>query len=326
MNPLISIVVPVYNVEKYIARCLDSILNQTYTNFELILINDGSTDLSGRVCEDYQSREARIIVLNQENQGLSAARNAGIKIAKGNYITFIDSDDYVYPEYLEKLLDAIIEHNADISLCGSEWFTETIGNNVHQNFIGLKCISGKDACKEIYVPNNRSVEYVVAWGKLYKREMFCNYRYPVGRLHEDQFITYKLFYDSDRVVEVGECLYGYFQNPNGIMKSNFSIRRYDDIVALDEAEEFFAKNKEYKIAEMVSGRRKNLIAEYSIQARNAGIYKQIPTGCKITFRNAIKTLRKSWGVDRYEYFMFQYYPHLITFEARIRKLRKLIKI
>ena len=326
MNPLISIVVPVYNVEKYITRCLDSILNQTYTNFELILINDGSTDSSGKICEDYQSRESRITVLNQENQGLSAARNEGIEIAQGKYITFIDSDDYVYPKYLEKLLNAIIEHKADISLCGSERFTETIGNNIHKNIIGEKCISGKDACKEIYMPNNRSVDYVVAWGKLYKREMFCNYRYPIGRLHEDQFVTYKLFYDSDRVVEVGECLYGYFQNPNGIMRSNFSIRRYDEIVARNEAKKFFEEKREYEIVRMIDARVENLIAEYSIRARNAGIYKQIPRCYKMTIRNAIKTLRKSWGVDRYEYFMFQYHPRLVTFEARIRRLRKLIKI
>ena len=103
--------------------------------------------------------------------------------------------------------------------------------NFYKNFDGVKILSGRDACKEIYSRKKDTADYVVAWGKLYKRELFSKYRYPEGRLHEDQFLTYKLFYSSSKVVEIGDCLYGYFQNPNGIMGSPFSIKRYDELIA-----------------------------------------------------------------------------------------------
>lgn len=324
MNPLISVIIPVYNVEKYICRCLDSVLQQTYRNYEIILINDGSTDNSGNICQHYQSIEPKITLLSQKNQGLSSARNVGIELAKGAYLTFIDSDDCVRSSYLEKLLKVMEKHDADISFCGSECFGDEFSNElINKNFDGIRSFSGRDACKLIYSKEGR-VDYGVAWGKLYKRELFSEYRYPIGRLHEDQFLTYKLFYASSKVVEIGECLYGYFQNPEGIMRSPFSIKRYDGIVAYDETKKFFLKKKEYEIVELVNVCRDELLADYSIRARKAGFYKNLPRQYKMSYWKARKILKKLYGIDQYEYIMYQFYPNLILFEARLRKLKRII--
>lgn len=325
MNSLISVVIPVYNVEKYICRCLDSVLKQTYHNVEIILINDGSTDNSGNICKDYQKKDARITLIHQDNQGLSVARNAGIDIAKGEYITFIDSDDCIAEDYLEQLVGALEDNNADISICGNVRFQDDFQNKIPcKNFDGVIISSGRDACKEIYTSKNKRAEYVVAWGKLYKRELFLEERYPVGRLHEDQFLTYRLFWTSSKVAEIGDCLYGYYQNANGIMGSPFSIRRYDEVIAHEEAIDFFEENEEYEIPELIRVRKNNLLAEYSIKARCAGIYKKVPKKYKMNILKAASVLKKSRGIDSYEYFMFQYYPGLVKVEARLRKIKRII--
>lgn len=239
----ISIVVPVYNVEKYLDKCISSILEQSFTDFELILVDDGSNDHSGRKCEEYKKRDPRIKVVHQENQGLSSARNIGIETSKGKYITFIDSDDFVHPKMLEILYNNILENKADISACGYDMVPEgkkisvkSISNNIsiHNNIQSVKKI----------VEKSESI-MIIACCKLYKLSLFQDVHYPAGKYHEDEFATYKLLYKSNKIVVTDAKLYYYVQRPNSITGSTYSIKRLDKLEALEQAINFF-KNQDNK--------------------------------------------------------------------------------
>ena len=232
--PTISVIVPIYKVEKYIHRCIDSILAQTYRDFELILVDDGSPDNCGAICDGYAAKDSRIVVIHQENGGLSAARNAGIDWAFANsdsqWLTFIDSDDWVHAEYLQRLLDAAEEHGVYLSVCG---YAETQGEEV---FCGVSA-SQLWSPEDFYVQHN--VNAIVAWGKLYRKEAFAAVRYPVGRLHEDEFTTHKLLFACDKIAVIPEPLYAYFQNPEGITKSQWNPKRLDAAYGLNAQRLFF---------------------------------------------------------------------------------------
>lgn len=323
--PKISIIIPVYNVENYLARCIESVLLQTYTDYEMILINDGSPDNCAEIMEQYAKKDERIVTLHQTNQGLSAARNAGIEIAKGEYITFVDSDDFIFANYLEKLMIALLRNDADVSVCGIVEFVDKHKTQETKNFEEEKVYSGIEACAKIYVEVEEQVRYVIACAKLYKKKLFEKYRYPEGKIHEDQFLTYKILYNCSKVVEIGECLYGYYRNMQGITKSPFNIRRYDEIEALEEAEKFFEENKENDLKEKVKAKKTIVLIEYSINAKKAGIYSKVPSKYKLNFWQIRKELIELRGIDSYEYYMHLLYPKLIVLESFARKIfRKMI--
>ena len=236
--PTISVIVPVYKVEKYIHRCVDSILAQTYTDFELILVDDGSPDSCGAICDEYAQKDSRVVVIHQENGGLSAARNAGIDWAFANsdskWLTFIDSDDWIHAVYLEQLLNAAVSHGAPISICGYE---ETDGDmpQIQQN--DLKAVLRET---EVFYREHH-VNAIVAWGKLYKKTCFENIRYPVGKIHEDEFVTYKILFEHEKIVVVSAPIYAYYRNLEGITKREWSQKRLDVLEAWEEQMVYFAK-------------------------------------------------------------------------------------
>ena len=239
--PEITVIVPVYKVESYLHRCIDSILAQTYRDFDLILIDDGSPDNCGAICDEYAKTDSRIHVIHQENGGLSAARNAGIDWAFANsdshWLTFIDSDDWVHPKYLEALLNAAEEKGTDIALCG---FMRTSGEPLPK----VEDLSARLWETGAYFLEH-NVNATVAWGKLYRKECFHDWRYPVGKLHEDEFITYRILFVYSRIAVIEAALYAYFQNDYGIMKSPWSLRRLDKLEALEEQISFYAQNGYY---------------------------------------------------------------------------------
>lgn len=324
MKPEISIIVPVYNVEKYLSRCIESILKQTYQDYELIIINDGSPDNCDKIIEEYAQQDSRIVTICQDNQGLSAARNAGIAIAQGNYYMFVDSDDIIYPNCLSKLVMALEKNDADVSICGMIEFEEEIGGIVQKNFEGIRVYDGRSACEKIYDSNRNQASYVSACAKLYKKDFFSECKFPVGKIHEDQFVAYKILYNSSKVVEIGECLYGCYKNMQSITRSSFNIKRYDDIEALEEAETFFENHNEYDLLIKARKRKQELLAEYLIKARNVKIQHLVPEKYKMSFWKAKKILLRYGGIDRYEYVMYQFYPKLIIFEARLRKIKRVM--
>ena len=240
-KPLLSIIVPVYNVEKYIERCIKSILNQSFTNFELILVDDGSPDNCGKICDEYKKKDSRIKVIHKKNGGLSDARNAGLNIATGKYIGFVDSDDIIHPQMYEKLYNCINKYNSDIVQCKFKKFKkiEDIEKSLNRHNESVEEYTNKEAIIDMIDNNKINVN---TWNKLYKRELFENERFPKGKIHEDEFLTYKLIYKSNKVAYINEELYYYYQNDNGIMNGSNLLKWLDRIEALEERSNFFLKN------------------------------------------------------------------------------------
>ena len=244
MNSKISVIVPVYNVDPYLARCIDSILDQTFTNFELILVDDGSTDKSGEICNEYVTQDGRIHVIHQENGGLSAARNAGIdwifKNSDSEWLTFIDSDDWVHKEYFTTLVASVDKTDSDISCCGfkrvAEYCTDNPLNEYDLFFGDTQKLLKKNHDWDIF---NTSV----VWCRLFKKSFFKHLRFPVGKFFEDEYVTYKLLLKTEKIAVAGAKLYYYFQNKSGIMSSSLSVKKMSDrLDALEEQIEFFYEN------------------------------------------------------------------------------------
>lgn len=238
---MISIIVPVYNVEKYLEKCICSILDQTYRDFELILVDDGSRDKSGGICDAYKKKDGRIRVFHQENKGLSGARNAGLARASGEYITYIDSDDSVDPHYLEVLFENAQKYGAEVSVCGYRSVWEDRGRKSRPEKVktSVRICTGREAVYKIVAENDRKM--ITAWGKLYHARLKPLLEYPQGRTHEDEFVTYRVLYIADKVVISPQALYGYLQRGDSIMNSSYSERRLDKIRALEEAVDYFRK-------------------------------------------------------------------------------------
>ena len=236
--PTISVVVPVYKVEPYLRRCVDSILAQTYTDFQLILVDDGSPDNCGNICDEYAEKDIRVHVIHRKNGGLSAARNSGIDwVFDGHmteWITFIDSDDWVNSFYLELLLSANLKNCTSVSACSAllayneSQFTKCKGIN--------KCINPE----EYWVENRGNA--TVAWGKLYKTAYFSEIRYPEGKLNEDEYTTFKILFQEDRVSVSSDELYMYYQASSSIMRSKWNVRKLDSLGGYAEQLIFFEDN------------------------------------------------------------------------------------
>lgn len=233
MKDVVTIIVPIYKVEQYLDKCIDSIVGQTYKELEIILIDDGSPDRCGKICDVWEKRDNRIKVIHKENGGLSDARNAGLDIAAGEYIACIDSDDYIEKTYIEYLYTLIKEYNADIACCGLNLVSEdgilrSGGKFKTANPIIFNRI---DALKEMLYGKHYSNS---AWGKLYKTELFHNVRYPKGKLFEDMFTTYKLFDKCEKAVYGPNRLYNYLQRTSSITGSVNPFHRLDVIQAEEE--------------------------------------------------------------------------------------------
>ena len=237
--PLISVIVPVYKVEPYLSRCIDSILAQTFADFELILINDGSPDKCGKICDEYAQKDKRIQVIHKENGGLSSARNEGIDWAFANsnsqWITFIDSDDWIHPQYLELLLFGATSTNTDICVCE---YTET---SEFSDFENLNNVNPQNLSPEEFFVNYH-ITATIACCKLYKKNCFENIRYPLGKIHEDEYTTYKILFKKNYVSYLKDPLYFYYTNPDSIVRSEWSPKRLDAISALEEQIAYFQKS------------------------------------------------------------------------------------
>lgn len=237
MDELVSVIVPVFKVEDLLQRCVDSIVSQTHTNLEIILIDDGSPDRCGAICDAYQADDARVTVIHQANAGLSAARNAGLDAATGEFITFVDSDDWINVDMIRALVSTADRHDADIAVCG---FSNVGGSEPEPDLSGsehLRVLTNIQALSELRGPN--ALNMVVSWGKLYRRDLFTGARFPVGRVHEDLFTTHLLFWRARRVVVMADPLYNYWQREGSITATDSSGRRRDSRDAYTEQAEFF---------------------------------------------------------------------------------------
>lgn len=221
MNELISVIVPVYMVEKYLDRCVKSIVNQTYRNLDIILVDDGSPDYSGKMCDLWAEKDERIHVIHQKNGGLSAARNVGIKASKGKYLLFVDSDDYIADNMIKLLYKEILRTGAEISICNFLYVDENADTITELNDKyrpgKREVLSGTDFLKILVYRGGPY--YSVAWNKLYKKELFSNIQYPLGKIHEDDFIVHHLFGACSKIASISDYCYYYVQRDGSIMSS-----------------------------------------------------------------------------------------------------------
>ena len=267
--PKISVIVPVYKVEKYLSRCVDSILKQSFIDFELILVDDGSPDLCGDICEQYATSDSRVVVIHRENGGLSAARNSGIEWGLNNsdskWITFIDSDDWIHCRMLEIMYNSVLKNKTDIAVCDYRRI------NSFYDDISVSGYSESVYDALDFFADNSSAA-MVSVCKLYRKNLFSDCRFPEGKLHEDVFTTYKLFAKADKISYINTALYFYYQNNDSIVHSSYSLRKLDEVEAGEEQVEFFKeKNDERNLTEAY----KRLMYYYSEHTRKL---RQLPEG------------------------------------------------
>lgn len=234
MAPKISVIIPVYNVEDYLEACLLSVIDQTFTNLEIIIINDGSTDQSGVICDRFKETDSRIIVCHKVNEGLSVARNIGIGMATGELISFIDSDDTIRVDMFEILYNQMLEHNADLVFC--DYYRK--GKKIETTYrnderIEARSFSG-DQLLEMLFEQEYCILLPVAWNKLYKRDLFDSIRYPVGRYHEDEYVIHRILSKVKKAIYINQKLYGYQVREKSIVSIGNNKMKNDKLDALQD--------------------------------------------------------------------------------------------
>lgn len=242
MNAKVTIIIPVYNVENYIDRCMESVLGQSYDNLEIILIDDGSKDASGKKIDEYALKDNRIVALHKENGGQASARNLGLSKATGEYVCFVDSDDCIHERYVELLLDICENRDCDLAICAYENFS---GNDINWkkdiSDSNITFEKSTDTLNAIFSPRN--VETIVVWNKMYKMDNIRDIHFTEGRIFEDEAISARLIYSADRVGRIDAPLYYYYQNDSGTMGGEFTLKKLDILWALEDRMDFF-KEKE----------------------------------------------------------------------------------
>lgn len=271
MDNLVSIVVPIYNVEKYLDKCVKSICNQTYTNLEIILVDDGSPDKCGKMCDEYAQNDDRIKVVHKKNGGLSDARNAGIRIATGKYLFLVDSDDYIREDTIALMYDRIEKDNADICICDIAIVDENgqklNDNGIAQTVIESKIYNQEDMYERIITTPNWF--FVVAWNKLYKREIFDNISYPKGRIHEDELTIHYIVEKCNKITTLNEKLYFYVQRNQSIMHDGgYKVKNLDIVQAFGDRAYFFIDHNENERAFRMLVRMRTVLLDGYIALRN----------------------------------------------------------
>ena len=318
MNPCISVIVPVYKVEEYLPECIDSILSQTFRDFELILVDDGSPDNCGRICDEYAARDARVRVIHQKNQGLAGARNAALDVAAGEYVTFIDSDDVVSGVYLERLL-SVMEDDTDITVCKFRHFECTEELSIYdKNSVTYKSYNGESIAIAIF---NGEIS-AGACGKLYRISVIGGTRFPVGKIHEDVAFTPIVCYATRKVVYFNDELYYYRKNHNSITGSSFRVKRYDVIWTIDYCIRYFTEQGETAVVKAAQINKRYSLATYAILAWRDKV--TVPKEYRMSLLRAIISLRKLTSDDYFEYYLAQIHPKLAVAHEYLRKIKSLL--
>lgn len=291
-DPLISVIVPVYKVEKYINKCISSIINQTYQNIEIILVDDGSPDQCGRICDEWAEKDDRIRVIHQENKGLSAARNKGIEAAGGEYLAFVDSDDYIEVEMLEQLYYEAQKASALLAICNYIYeFENDLKSREHcsdQSYqISEDCVLSGQQLME-YMNDGKFAFGVVSWNKLYKRELFHTVRFPVRKKHEDEYVFHLIISQCDRIACSAYVGYHYLQRGNSITSDGGNV--CDVVEARWKRCQFFLEQEDGKNAVLSE---KQLFGAYK-RAKEVGAIKKGDLLLKKYVQMLWKFYKKRW--------------------------------
>lgn len=229
--PKISVMVPVYQAEDTLHRCVNSILQQTFSDFELILVDDGSRDRSGQICDEYAQKDRRVRVIHKENGGVGLARNAGLDAAAAEYVTYVDSDDYLHPDMLQRLMAAVAQTGVKLCACGWRW---TSGEALADPSETIPAVFSPEEFQD-----RQGMLSVVPWGKLYHRSCFDGIRYPPVRWADDEYVTYRILYQCDRICMVDEIYYAHFENFSSLTHSDWSPRFLDLLPANAQQTAFY---------------------------------------------------------------------------------------
>ena len=288
-DELISIIIPAYNCQKYVRRCFDSIKKQTYSNFEAIVINDGSTDDTKTICEEYSKRDSRFIIYSKQNGGSSSARNFGLTKVKGNYITWIDSDDDVSNDYLEKLYENLKKNDADISICNYTCIKAQEGIKENTEELQFKVYSTKEERAKFMsnLYNENTIIYVVPWAKLFKKNLFNGIRFPEGKCFDDTATIYKTYLKANKIVVFGEKNYNYYYIDSSISHTLYYENMQDMFPILEERIQLFT---EYKYKQLVKDTKYYYIL-YLIEYLNK--HKDLNQDCRIELINRLRSLALS---------------------------------
>lgn len=280
---MISVIVPVFRVEKFLEKCIQSVLKQTYGDFELILVDDGSDDNCPAICDRYAKEDERIKVIHKQNGGIGDTRNAGLQIAQGEYITFVDSDDYIHPQMLEMCMKSFQkEPDIDIAMCPFEKVEEE-DNRAYEAQKEVKesyqLFSHIEIIQEMFAADYEA--YIVSWNKVYKRKLFEGILFPVGKIHEDIFTTYKLLYNAKALALMDEKMYYYRQRVGSAMSAFHVKGYYDDLEAINERLQFFSAKEKKEYAFCVNRSLEHLLMRYKEAKANGE--KELAGKIKDTF-------------------------------------------
>lgn len=316
----ISAIVPVYNVDKYLHRCVTSILDQTYQDFELILIDDGSVDSSAMNCDYSLLSNSNIIVIHQKNQGLSSARNSGIELNRicsiSSWITFIDSDDWINKRYFEYLLDTAQKYQVEV--VASNYIRTDKYNNEEINNPEVFICSPEE-----FITYDRTA-FSVSCCKLFNISCFDDIRFPVGKYHEDEYTTYKVLFKYNQIGRINNSLYYYYINPQSITKSKWDPRRLDVIDALKSQINFFYVNKYYNALHSTVNCYVWVLYEFSKDAQKG--YPELSKKLKNELKTELKKYKKLFPNKEYGYLYYYVYPIRYQFYILIKRIKsKLFK-
>ena len=291
MSPAVSVIVPVYKVEKYLDKCVRSILGQTFRDFELLLVDDGSPDKCGEMCDAWAEKDSRIRVIHKPNGGLSDARNAGIEQASGSYFAFVDSDDWIKDDMLATLYGLIREADADMACCNFRSVNEDGSQHWDDAVITPGVWTEEDFWNQFF-SSNAQTYCNAAWNKLYKKELFANVRYPVGRIHEDVYILYSLVSQCARIAATDQIGYYYLFRASGIMNRTRSIRNLTNPEAYINRARAFADRQLWYFSEesLMCAVHEMLLGDYGEGGKRSKEYRTVKGAAKDVYRRLFSRL------------------------------------
>ena len=320
MEDLISVIVPVYKVEKYLEKCVHSIANQTYSNLEIILVDDGSPDNSPQICDELAKKDNRIKVIHKENGGLSSSRNAGLEVFNGQYVAFIDSDDTIEPTFIEDLYKALMENDCDLAVCGVKCVNENDEELSLENVLPYKKIDLENKFDLLFEKN--LVTSIISCNKLYARHIFEKIRYAEGRIHEDEFIIYDIIDNVKQgIALVDKPLYLYLKRSGSITaKQKASVKMFDYVYAMKERLEKVGTGLRYypmAVVQLFNA----YITVYTKVRRDKNLRREILKMAKVDF----KLLKKYFPTFKLKlkFYLFNYVPLLVAkiVERKMNKRR-----
>ena len=310
---LLTVIVPIYNVEKYLRRCIDSILVQTYGKLEIILVDDGSTDRSGKICDEYAKKDQRIKVIHKMNGGSADARNTGLENATGEFIGFVDSDDYILPEMYEVLYNACIEYGVALSMCGRKVCSE-IDGTIRSRFVMEQAVrlEAKEAIASLLSDDKCDS---ASWDKLYRRELFSDIRYPAGILFDDLNVTVRLFHCAGEICHVGQALYVYVKRNGSITDAPFHNKSLEAVTQAELVKEFVVMNYPDLKKQAVRFVYFNVeaVLYWAYKCRDISLKESMKVVCKYGWRYFFAVLSGSWKMKQ----KLWYYRNLFVLQIKL---------